>query len=445
MASLSDFLTIAIIANPQSVTRPGFGKPLILAQEAKPSGWAMGQVYAEYSSISGVAVDFPSNTVTYKIAARIFSQQVSPPLVAVGLRTHPSTQIWTLTPVTITAGTKYSGTIDGVAWSYTTVGTLATDCTGLAAVLNTALGTSEASGASTTHVAITAANPGTTHLLAISAAQTPLLTVAQTHNAPGSAGADLTADLNAILIANSTWYCILNATNSKSEVTVIDTFVESAQRLFLAATSDSDVINIVPGSDSSTVAHALLTARRTALLYQDDSGSFGDAGWAGAVLPLVSGSETWAYKAIVGASTTALNETQRSNALAKNCNVYENVAGVNITEFGTVGDGEFIDVVRFRDWLQVNMQADYLQLEIGNAKIPYTDGGIAMIQGTLLARLKLGEEAGGLVKGSSSVSVPLAANVPSGDRASRTLNGVTFASELAGAVHEANVTGALTP
>ena len=45
---------------------------------------------------------------------------------------------------------------------------------------------------------------------------------------------------------------------------------------------------------------------------------------------------------------------------------------------GKTGGGEWIDVIRFRDWLQNDMQVRVVNLLIVNPKIPYTDNGIGL-------------------------------------------------------------------
>lgn len=48
---------------------------------------------------------------------------------------------------------------------------------------------------------------------------------------------------------------------------------------------------------------------------------------------------------------------------------------------GVVSGNEFIDTIRFRDWLQIRMQERLAALLTGTDKIPYTDDGIARIEG----------------------------------------------------------------
>ena len=61
------------------------------------------------------------------------------------------------------------------------------------------------------------------------------------------------------------------------------------------------------------------------------------------------------------------------------------VASKNITQGGKTGGGEWIDVIRFRDWLQNDMQVRVANLFITNPKIPYTDKGIGLIQNQMIA------------------------------------------------------------
>jgi hypothetical protein len=268
-----------------------------------------------------------------------------------------------------------------------------------------------------------------------------LLSIAQTHADPGVA-----ADLAAILLENTTWYAIVNAYNSLAMVTAIAAWAEANGKLFLASTQDSAVITTAK-SGTDDIGEALQAAAyaRTSIIYHPATGSFIGAAWGGRVLPLDPGSETWAYKALAGVAQYTLTPTQRANALAKNVNIYETVAGLPMTNTGIVSAGEYIDVIRFRDWLVARIQERVASLLANANKVPFTDAGIAQVEAEVRAQLREGVGVGGLSDNPMpKVTVPKAKDVSSGDKAARILRNVQFDAVLAGAIHSLVISGTVS-
>lgn len=179
-----------------------------------------------------------------------------------------------------------------------------------------------------------------------------------------------------------------------------------------------------------------------------------DAAWEGRVLPLDPGSETWAFKTLAGVTVDTLTDSEQNFLDGKNGNYYIQVAGINITKNGKMAGGEFIDVVRFRDWLQARIEEDVFAILANSDKVPYTDGGIAIIESALRKVLREGQQVGGIIPdfvNSSNVlvpgftvTVPSAADISDSDKATRTLRDVEFTAQLAGAIHAVEIFGTIT-
>lgn len=446
--ALSDIVTINISTSSARVERQGFGMPMILAQDV-PGGFT--ERVRFYTDMTGVAVDFPSGA-THDMANAVFSQNPKPPKIAVGRRANLSTMRWLLTPV-VNNSTVYSVRVGSTVVSYTSDGTAtAAEITaGLKTAidaLSLAITTSQQNGNTQLQVV---ANAAGAHF-SLEMLDPTLIGVLQNHADPG-----LSADLTAINTADTSWYVILNASNSTAEALVISAWAEANNKLFIAQTQESAAITVSPGSDTGGSASYAAQAKtaayfRTAIIYQPKTDAFADAAWAGKVLPLSPGSETWAFKTLAGVPVVTMTETQHENAIGKMCNTYEAYAGVSVTGvgdqtqggMGRVSGNEFIDVIRFRDWLQATMQADIFQA-LANApgKIPFTDGGISVIEGILRADLKAGVDVGGLVAGSIILTVPKASAVSGANRSARILTPINFDAQLAGAVQAVNVSGAV--
>ena len=168
-----------------------------------------------------------------------------------------------------------------------------------------------------------------------------------------------------------------------------------------------------------------------------------------------AGSETWALKPLAAVTPSKLNSTAIKKMQAANFNYVLTVASKNITQGGKTNSGEWIDIVRFRDWLQNDMQVRVVNLLVTyKGKVPYTDGGIALVQNQMISSLKDGQRYGGISPTEYDedgneipgfvTHVPLAANIPVTKKASRVLEDVSFEARLAGAIHMVTIKGTLT-
>ena len=168
-----------------------------------------------------------------------------------------------------------------------------------------------------------------------------------------------------------------------------------------------------------------------------------------------AGSETWALKPLAAVTPSKLNSTAIKKMQAANFNYVLTVASKNITQGGKTNSGEWIDIVRFRDWLQNDMQVRVVNLLVTyKGKVPYTDGGIALVQNQMISSLKDGQRYGGISPTEYDedgneipgfvTHVPLAANIPATKKASRVLEDVSFEARLPGAIHMVTIKGTLT-
>ena len=93
-----------------------------------------------------------------------------------------------------------------------------------------------------------------------------------------------------------------------------------------------------------------------------------------------AGEETWALKQLNAVTPSKLNTTSIKKMEKANFSYVITVASKNITQGGKTGGGEWIDVIRFRDWLQNDMQVRVVNLLVVNPKVPYTDPGISLVE-----------------------------------------------------------------
>lgn len=265
-----------------------------------------------------------------------------------------------------------------------------------------------------------------------------------------------------------TWYAVtLSRQYGASNVDRqqdLATEMESRDKMFGIASDDADIIDVALASDDAdtgTIARQVQAAglTKTWTMYSaqatgdadaiDDT--FPDAAFFGARLTTDPGKETWKFASLATITADELTATQRLNALAKNANIYvPATTSISMTEEGKVGVGEFIDVMRFIDYLVSEIAADVfgalINLPAPMVKVPYTDAGIAVVENKLKGALTRNTTTGNNVRGLASytTSVPLAADVSLADKAARHLRDVNFDGKLSGAVHFTDINGTVS-
>jgi hypothetical protein len=269
-----------------------------------------------------------------------------------------------------------------------------------------------------------------------------------------SGAVDPTTDLNNIYNENNDWYGLCNVGHLETRTVKFAQWVEAHEKLFVTVLSA--VTNAsAPGTDTTSTA-ALLKAGnffRTAWWYSTDIKNFPDVAIASKSFTKYPGQETWANQRLSAATSFYLPETTAQNVFAKNGNTFEPFRNINVTQNGKTTGGEWIDVIRFRDWLCDEIKVNIFQQMIDN-RIPYTDPGIAIIRSRLQQSLDRGVQRGGIappeldsdgnIIPSYTVSVPLAFTVPANVKATRILQDVYFTARLAGAIHVVQIQGVLT-
>jgi len=253
--------------------------------------------------------------------------------------------------------------------------------------------------------------------------------------------------LGNIANVSTDWYAIVNCNRNLAYDQQCADWAESNEKLFMHSTDDTRCWSLSAGSDSTTMAYyaSANNLARTFVMYSGDSDatSFPEAAAFGLTATRDPGSYTLMFKTMSGVVADELTGNAQTNLRAKNCSYFHEVAGVDIIDGGSkVGEGEYLDVIIFCDWLKSRMTEDIFEVLVNNEKLPFTDGGIGAVVGIIRKRLQIGINQGGLTDNPEpTVEYPLAADVPFSDKASRTLNGIVFRGMLAGAIHATNITG----
>lgn len=452
--SLQDIVNSVISENTSNPTRPGFGTPIVVGYHTHNT-----DRLRYYSSLTALAADGHTTTGPIYLAASVLlAQNPSVPKFGVGRRASPPLQVLNLTCTSATAGDTYAAVfVDNAGTShtltYTSTGVPATD----AAAIATLITAFALSGCTVTHSsAVITLTQTAGHLVDVQGpAGTGVgpggINGTGVHNftlADVTADPGLAADLAAILAADGTgWYGFGLESNSPAESLIAAAFAESNKRTFSCNVSDTLCGTATTGHVGASLK-ALSYAHTHILFSQTKLLSFSGLGIMGNRFPSNPGSDTWDLKTILGVPVDALSETQTTNLAATNMNWYQTIASINVTQNGVCPGGEYMDVVRFIDWLNSNIQIDVFQLLVSLPKVPYTDIGIDMIANCVKNRLKIGaSKLFGGIDGARPIIVtaPTADSVDAGSRAARILPGIAWSAFLSGAIQTVNpITGSLS-
>lgn len=441
MANLDRIVNVQIALNTGNISADGFNQLLIVG----PHAYSLTRVETISSADDLLEMGFATTDALYIAATDAFAQIPSPRAVKIGRRAVSSVSVtvgsllsagtYTLAVVTSTGANTYTYTNAG--------GAADAVLAGLKAEID-----------ADTAAAVTAAVSGDTMTLtsatgdfSVSATSTLLITAGM----PTESIADTMA---AIVQEDNDWYGVVLTSRAQADILAMADWVEANDKLFGTSTAETGAYSAA----STTDTLALLNAGqyyRTHYWYNVNADSeYLEAAVMARCFAIAPGGETWANKRLGSVTANNLTETQYNALKAKNGNTFETFRTFAITQNGQVAAGEWIDVIRFRDWLVSEITTNVANALVNNDKVPYTDAGIALIETQVRAALALGQERGGVAPEEQDadgnrnmgyvVSVPLAASVSAATKASRILNDVKFTARLAGAIHVVNITGSLT-
>lgn len=427
------------------LTVPGFGIPLIMVAGAPVSE-------PDVTSYSGldeiIDAGYTTSSVLYQKALVIFGQNPHPDRLYVAKRKN-WTKKYTLKINTLVENEQVFfnlGTAPKMTYTADATPTPAEAATALAALITTNTATAGFTAAvATDTITITANAPNVLSKI------TGLSKNVQITDITVDTG--LTDDLAALLDDPSIneWYGLLCDSYGAAEFDVLATFAQAQGKFACLNSCDSGVGMPSITNDVFSIAKGK-TQTRTMGFAQDlffktnvSNLDFIAEGIMAAVFPLDAGSETWKFKNAANV-TAGKSKSGYINAVhAKNGNTFTPVQGANIVEQGMMLGGEWADVVRGVDWLEVEIAIAVFGFMAAQRKVGFSDLGIDSVVAQIRGALDRGEKRGLLVVGSSRVVAPRRVQVSTADRIARKLTGVKWNSDLEGAIHFADIQGAIAP
>jgi hypothetical protein len=438
---LANLISTAIALDTTRAAREGFGIPMVIgthtnfAEDAK-----------EYTDRADMLTDGFLATDPEVVAFDAFMGQTPrPSKVVVGKRSVPVAQALDVNIDGTTDG-DFTATINGVAHTFAAVSQTATQIKdGLLAAINAGTEPVTATTVDTDSLAVTADNAGEPFTLIVTDSTTP----ADISTSNPVANNGLFEDLVLVKAANDTWYGWTEDTRSAFNIMEGARWTETEKKFFMAQSDDADILTAAAGN-----VLALLQAfnyERTALVFHDDDTEWVDAAWFGKMLPKDPGSANWAWQTLTGVPVDTLTQTQVANLITQNGNWFEKMKTAEVFTGIAVG-GQYIDIIRGRDWLESNMNTDFVDALASAEKIPMSQEGIEISRTIAEGRLRKSVKQGIVVAGSFEVDAllidedpddPATAFVSDTDKANRNIQ-VTWRATVQGAITTAATSGTLT-
>jgi hypothetical protein len=446
-ATFDSNVTVTVTTDGAPIGRAGFGTPLVV------DAASMAERIRFYTSAAAAAADVTAGEITAAQGTAIalaFSQRVRPRRVAAGRVAAETSQVTTLT----VGGTAVTGT-----YSFLVNGDLVEFAATVPTDTNSDIGAGLRADATTvlagSGIVVTGA---TTSIILTGVAGEPFAVTALT--APGTGtltqittdAVTIGGELDAIVAENGDWYGLTLVSRTKLTILHAAAWTETQPRIFIAQSSDADILTTA----NTDIAYELeqLAYQRTAVLYYPTNGTYADLAWLANRLAadLDVQQTVWYSVTLVGVTpTSSLSETQKTNVLNKNANLYLTQGGLGSTGNGLMASGQDIDEITTIDWVVARIREAITQLFLteSNAlrKVPFTEEGFSQIASVVNPVLQRGVAAEHFALSASGdgpfVDMPTLAEVDPADRAARLLR-FTFYALLAGAIRSVSESGADT-
>lgn len=260
--------------------------------------------------------------------------------------------------------------------------------------------------------------------------------------------ADVEVAVNAIQDYDNDWYFLMSSDHSKESIETLANWVQAQKKLYITSFSGEEAKDAMTETDPGFVLNDQNMDRTVILWSADADSEIPEAAITGLQAPKSPGSTTWKFRQVSGVTPSKLTPNEELVLKGdrfeegKGYNTYTNTAGRAIFAEGRTVGGEFIDVMRFADWLEARMRERIFLTLVNSEKIPYTDAGFAIIEGRIRSVLEDGVRVGGI--DTYTITVPDPLDRSQNERANRVASGFKFTARLAGAIHFVDIEGTLT-
>lgn len=427
---------IAIVnVNLQTATAQGadFGTQLFIGAHAR-----FRERVRTYTSLTAAATDFETTSNEYKALQAAFSQNPPPPQMKIG-RMNSTT---TLTPTGVADGSVHTVRVevneaDFVLATFT-AGAVDTAET-VATALKAAIDGNALVAAHVTTAVVGAGAAGTLTIVATTPATDEYSISGLVGLTESYTTSETAADaLSAIENVDDGFAFVTAYSHVEAFVLAMAAAIETRKKLYFVSSQDELVLATLatPATDIFGKLTDLNYLRTVTFYNQAADTTFPECAFIAKWSGTTPGTEQWSIKTLAGvASSTALNggstpvplsATQKGNLDARNTNFIDTQRGLDIVYGGKVAAGtqEWIDVVRFRDYVEDQTEISLFNLKYNMQKVPYDNDGINSIQGactTVWDRFtsRPGQPKGLVGEKPYTLSFPTAAQVSATDKTNR--------------------------
>lgn len=424
---LNDIVEVFITRESAAIETASFNIPAILATFTNFSERAR-----VYTSLTAVQDDFASTSNVYKMASKLFGQQLRPSQIVVGRRQVDGVDG---SIATVANSTTYTVTINGTAFAY--VSDSSATAIEIAAGLKTAFDAAPVSGITFTDnldgtFEVDVVTPGTAWSITAST------NISLVNKTPTET---LTDAIAAVEGENDTWYALTCESHVDADILEVAAAIQAREKIYFTSTSAA----AVPTTSTTDVASQLfdLNYDRVAIVYLPTADTdYPECAWVGYQLQEVPGSNDWNLKSVTGVTVSKLTDTQKTNLRNKNCNFFIRKAGLELFQDGDTSSGFPIDETIFLDWLKANLQESVFFRMANIKKIPFTRAGATIIENDIRTVMSLGQTNGGIApEPPYRVVAPDPLAIPPAQRAQRIMGDFVITFRLAGSVRKVVIRG----
>lgn len=225
-------------------------------------------------------------------------------------------------------------------------------------------------------------------------------------------------------------------TESESTAAEISAYIETTDnRMFFTSVDDLSNADALNGKE-----------RTVCMYYTGEDYKCPEAALVGATAGLTVGGFTYKNVILKGITPMVLKDADIEAAHAKNTIAFVTKAGDNVTSEGKTCSGEYVDIVDSKDYIIQNIEYRCQKVLNKSAKLPYDNNGIAALESEVLSVL-VDAYNNGIIgvndenQPDYTVTFATRNETTAADRTARKYNGGTFTFGLAGAIHNAEITG----
>lgn len=432
---VDSIVVVSITATSAQPTVGNFGTPLFIQYHTHNT-----DKVRTYTDLAGMVTDgFSVYEPAYLWATKVLSQNPHPPEFKIGRGTTAVAQHMTFVAATPSTGDTVGMTLalpTGTSVTATTTAVSGWTASNAASALGAIIG-SVSGVASTTVTSASIAITWTTagNIVYPSTILGGAYTDDTASSSPGT-------DLDAIKLVDDDFYGVTGAIMSKADITAVAVWVAANKKTHYYTTADDDNRSGV----SAGVMHDLNAAgyKRSYGQWSGTPAQYGASALEALEFTYDPGTYTDAFKGLEGITIDSLTATQRGNITTNSGNYYVNIGGVNATFDGRSAQGQFMDLTRFLDALENDIQVRVFTLLVNLPKVPYDSIGYGMIGAEIGASLASFVLTGALSNDPDDqpkVVLPLISDASSADRLARTARGFKFSCLYTSAIQKVLIQG----